>query len=54
MYFTFLAGSAPMQRAGDTFPPGLLISIDKYDGHVWTAAELSDFLAMVSTRQSAG
>ena len=54
MYFTFLAVSAPMERAGDTFPPGLLVTIDKFDGHVWTATELSDFLALVATRQSAG
>jgi hypothetical protein len=43
-----------MERAGDTFPPGLLVTIDKFDGHVWTATELSDFLALVATRQSAG
>jgi hypothetical protein len=54
MYYTFLAVSERMERAGQTFPPGVLISIDKCDGHVWTAAELNEFLSLVSTRQSAG
>ena len=54
MYYTFLAVSAQMERAGDTFPPGLLVSIDKCDGHVWSEAELSEFVALVAARQTAG
>lgn len=50
MFFTFqLAGVEPKGPANRSVP-GLLVSVDKCDGHIWSAREMVDYFALIGPR----
>jgi hypothetical protein len=49
MFFTFLVPAAePEGTAPGT--PGLLISVDKCDGHIWSDEEMAGLFALIGPR----
>jgi hypothetical protein len=49
MYFTFLVPAAEPEGTGPG-GAGLLVSVDKCDGHVWSDEEMSAYFALVGPR----
>jgi hypothetical protein len=50
MFFTFLVPAAEPEAAAAGSGPGLLVSVDKCDGHIWSDEEMGEFFALVGPR----
>lgn len=50
MFFTFAVPVAGAERAPAGPDPGLLVSVDKCDGHIWTEREMSEYFDLIGPR----
>ena len=50
MFFTFVVPVAGAERAPAGPDTGLLVSVDKCDGHIWTEREMSDYFDLIGPR----
>jgi hypothetical protein len=54
MFFTFQISTGEISAAGPGAPAGsasgLLVNVDKCDGHIWSAEEMATFFALIGPR----
>ena len=50
MFFTFVVPVAGAERAPAGPDTGLLVSVDKCDGHIWTEREMSEYFDLIGPR----